>query len=215
MRITQTLVLATNNSEKFEEFKTLFTGYPELHLTPASSLIANSEKLGFVEKHDTYLENAIAKARVVNRACHSPSLGDDSGLEVKSLGDLPGPRSRRFAPKAASGESKITQDRANLEHLLKEIKKAGGGTEAQFVCTLALVIEGILLHATGALEGNIIDLPRGVGGFGYDPVFVPKGMTKTLAEMTLNEKNLISHRAKALHALMSQVRARGISFAKP
>ncbi len=215
MRITQTLVLATNNSEKFEEFKTLFTGYPELHLTPASAVLANPDKLELVETGDTYLENAIAKARSVNRACHSPCLGDDSGLEVKALGDLPGPKSRRFAPKAAPGTDKLTADRANTEHLLKEIKKKGGGTEAQFVCTLALVIEGILLHASGSLEGNIIDIPRGNMGFGYDPVFVPKGMTKTLAEMTLNEKNLISHRAKALHALMTQVRARGISFAKP
>ena len=81
--------------------------------------------------------------------------------------------------------------------------------------TLALLVEGILVHATGTLEGTIAEGPRGSNGFGYDPVFIPKGSQKTLAEMSENEKNSISHRARAVQELVTQLKARGIVLAKP
>jgi XTP/dITP diphosphohydrolase len=125
-------------------------------------------------------------------------------------------KSARFA-KAPSGAklSRIEQDKANIELLLSELKKSGGSREARFVTTLALLVEGILVHATGVLEGTIAEGPRGANGFGYDPIFVPKGSQKTLAEMTENEKNAISHRARAVQELLAQIKARGIVLAKP
>jgi XTP/dITP diphosphohydrolase len=210
MRLSNKVILATTNRNKFEEFSILLNAYPEIELVLAEDLVRNSEQLQFVEKHDTYLENAIAKARLANHACHYPSLADDSGLEVKALGGKPGVRSHRFAPP----QPRMTQDEANVKHLLSEMK-TGVSREAQFVCTLALVIEGILLHASGILEGTIASAPRGTNGFGYDSVFIPNGSTKTLAEMTNTEKNAISHRLKALQEIMVLVKSHGIVFVKP
>ena len=86
---------------------------------------------------------------------------------------------------------------------------------ARFVTSLAMCMEGILVHVSGELAGKIADEPRGDQGFGYDSVFIPEGSTKTLGEMTEAEKNSLSHRAKAVHELMRQVRLRGIVLAKP
>lgn len=212
MRLSNQIVLASTNSEKFNEVAALLKAYPPLALIPADEMVRNADKLGFVERHDTYLENAIAKARLVNHGCHYPALADDSGLEVDSLGGKPGVRSHRYAiPKAG-----VPQSIANIEKLLNELKgKKGSERKARFVCCLALTIEGLLVHATGILEGIITEEPRGDLGFGYDPVFMPNGSVKTLGEMTGEEKNSISHRARALEELMAQIKARGIVFAKP
>lgn len=210
MRLSNKIVLASTNREKFEEFTSILKGYPEIELLPAEPLIRNAERLSLVETHSTYLENALAKARLGNQASHYPSLADDSGLEVEALGGRPGVRSHRYAPLKAN----VSQDQANLDLLMQELKTTHIRS-ARFVCSLALVIEGILLHATGVLEGTLIESPRGSHGFGYDPLFIPKGETRTLAEMTLTEKNTISHRAKAVHALMVQIKGHGIVFAKP
>lgn len=209
MRVSSQIVIATTNQDKVEEFKALFSAYPEVEPIGAASIVHNIQKLGFVEKYDSYLENAIAKARIISAACHYPVIADDSGLEVEALGWKPGVRSHRYAPSKAG----VTQDQANIELLLKEI---GHGTRnARFVCTLTLLIEGILIHSTGILEGSIAQAPRGTNGFGYDPIFIPRGSTKTFAEMTDGEKNSISHRAKATHELMAEVKSHGIVFVKP
>ena len=184
--------------------------YPEIELTPASEILRNPEKLGLAENHTTYLENATAKARLANQASHYPSLADDSGLEVFELEGKPGVRSHRFAlPRAG-----MSQDQANREQVLEEMKSKKNRS-ARFTCTLALVIEGVLIHATGTLEGTLTDAPRGAHGFGYDSIFVPANSQKTLAEMTQEEKNAISHRAVALKILMNQIKEYGIVFVKP
>jgi XTP/dITP diphosphohydrolase len=210
MRLSHRILLATLNHDKFEEFKSLFSSYPDIELVPADQVLRNAENLKFVERHDTYLENAIAKARLANHGAHYPCLADDSGIEVEALGGKPGVRSHRYATAKAG----MTQDQANIELLLREIKGTSQ-RNARFVCTLALLVEGVMIHSTGILEGTLIDTPRGAHGFGYDPVFIPKGSAKTLAEMTEGEKNTISHRAKALHELMAQVKSHGMVFAKP
>jgi XTP/dITP diphosphohydrolase len=210
MRLSNRVVLATLNRNKFEEFRSILKTYPEIELVPAEELLRNAENLQFVENYATYLDNAVAKARLCNLGTHYPSLADDSGLEVTALDGRPGPMSHRYAPP----QPKKSQDQANVELLLKEIKSASLRS-ARFVCTVVLVIEGILIHSTGTLEGSIAEEPRGQLGFGYDPVFVPAGEKRTLAEMTAEEKNKISHRAKAIHQLMLNVKAHGISFAKP
>jgi XTP/dITP diphosphohydrolase len=209
MRLSNKVLLATQNREKYDEFRALFTSYSEIDLVMAKEILRNVQGLSLVENHATYLENATAKARLVNVSAHYPALGDDSGLEVMALEGKLGVRSHRYAaPKAG-----MSQDQANNELLLKEL--AGKPRDARFVCTLALVIEGLSISATGTLDGTIIEAPRGAHGFGYDPLFVPKGQNKTLAEMLSAEKNAISHRAKALHELMAKVKTHGIVFAKP
>jgi len=209
MRVTKTLVIATHNRGKHTEFKALFQPYADLNIVMAGSILRNAERLGSSEIFDTYLENAMAKARLVSFATHYPALADDSGLEVLALDGKPGPRSDRFAPPLAG----ISQTQANMDHLLRQIPP-GSPMDARFVCTLVLIIEGIALHATGTLEGTIITSPRGTAGFGYDPIFVPKGGTKTLAELSPGEKNAISHRARALRDLMEQINAHGIVMAR-
>jgi XTP/dITP diphosphohydrolase len=210
MRLSNRILMASTNRNKFEEFRTLFSAYPEIDLVPAHELLRNPEKLGYVERFSTYSENSAAKARLANDGSHYPALADDSGLEVEGLGWKPGVRSHRYATPRAG----ISQDQANNDLLLSELG-ANKSRNARFVCTLSLVIEGVMLHATGTLEGTIASSPKGTNGFGYDPLFVPKGSSRTFAEMTDSEKNMISHRAKALHELMAQVKSHGIVFVKP
>ena len=212
MRSSNILVLASTNRHKFEEFTTLFEASPEIRIHPAESHLRNADKLGLVETSDHYYDNAIAKARACNHGCHYPSLADDSGLEVDALGGKPGVRSHRFAiPKA--GE---TQDAANVKKLLETLKAVPDGKRtARFVCHLALVMEGALLHVVGTMEGSIAHDVRGEDGFGYDPIFIPKGETRTLAELGTAAKNKISHRALAVHALLEELKIRELILAKP
>ena len=199
MRASPKIVFASTNSDKFREMKALVAKYPGVELISPEGLIRNADKIGVVETFSTYAENAAAKARLVNQGCHYPTLADDSGVEVLALEGQPGVRSARS----------WTPD------TLLTAMKGQTHRDARFVCTLALVIEGTLLTATGILEGTIIDAPRGSNGFSYDPIFVPKGESRTLAEMTETEKNQISHRSVALAKLMQECMASGIQFAKP
>lgn len=213
MRLANHMVLASTNIHKYREFKALLAIHAsdcQIELVPADGVLANADKLEYVEVHHTYLENAVAKARLANQGCHYPCLGDDSGLEVMALEGKPGVRSRRFALARAG----VSQDEANMQALLDALK-GKSDRSARFVCTLALMVEGVLVHATGVLEGTIAERPTGKNGFGYDPIFVPAGQTRSLAEMTDSEKNSLSHRAKALQALMAEVRARSMVLAKP
>lgn len=217
MRQCDRIVIATSSVHKFDEFKSLFSAYGNIEILMARDVLRNADKVNAVESTVSYLENASAKARLVNQGCHYPALADDSGLEVDALQGKPGVLSARFAPFRAG----VSRDQANREFLLEELKKKlpkdhlRTDRSARFVATLALEIEGVLISSVGVLEGTITDAPRGEGGFGYDPIFVPKGFQKTLAEMTLAEKNSISHRAKALQELMNKSAAMGLIFAKP
>jgi XTP/dITP diphosphohydrolase len=146
------------------------------------------------ENFDTYSENAIAKARVYAAATGLLALADDSGLEVEALGDGPGVRSARYA-----GEHASDADRRQL--LLSELTKTGDtNRRARFVSAVAIAnADGDVLNvAEGICEGTITGAPRGSGGFGYDPLFVPDGYDQTFAELSEEIKNGISHRARAL-----------------
>ena len=210
MRLSNQIVLASTNRGKFEEFRDLLKPYSQIELLSAEEIVRNPAKLKHAEQYSTYLENSAAKARLINLASHYPALADDSGLEVEALAGKPGVYSARYAPPVAG----LSQDQANVRRLLEDLKDASN-LKARFVCTLSLVIEGILIHSTGVLEGTLIRTPRGENGFGYDPIFVPSGSSKTLAEMSDVEKNTISHRAKALQDLMNQAKAHSLVFAKP
>ena len=212
MRASHKIVLASTNHDKLSEFRSLLKPYGDLELIAADEILANADKLDFVETHDTYLENAVAKARVANHGAHYPCFADDSGLEVQALEGRPGVRTRRYAiPK--NGQS---QGDANIEKLLLELKGVPADKRAaRFVTSLAFMVEGILVTSTGTLEGTIAEAPRGLNGFGYDPIFVPKGSNRSLAEMSDDEKNALSHRARALKELFAQIETKGITFVKP
>ena len=204
--------MASTNRHKFEEFTALLRKSTEIHLVPVQELIRNADKLSLVETSDQYLENALAKARTCNQGCHYPSLADDSGLEVNALDGRPGVRSHRYAiPKAGQ-----TQDQANIQKMLEELKSVPiGKRSAHFVCCLAVVLEGVAVHALGVLEGSIATEPRGKDGFGYDPIFIPEGYTQTWAELGPEVKAKISHRAVALTSLLEEMKKQEIVLAKP
>lgn len=185
------IVLASGNAGKIAEFRALLAalGY---EVVPQSELgIAPAE-----EPHATFLENALAKARHAARCSGKPALADDSGLCVAALGGAPGVRSARLG-----GEP--SDDARNNAELLRRL--AGqADRSAHYVCVLAALRaadDPEPLVAEGRWHGRIIDVPRGAGGFGYDPYFLVDGVQMTAAELAPEHKNRISHRALAMREL--------------
>lgn len=183
------LVLATRNPDKIREIKKALEGL-ELKILTFEDF---SDFPRVEEKGTTLRENALQKARVVTRATGKLSLADDSGLEVEWLRGAPGVFSSRFA-----GENVTYQDNnRKLLSLLKGVPE--DKRKATFRCVMAICnLRGKEMVVEGSCPGKITTQPRGEGGFGYDPIFQPQGLNKTFAQLPLPEKNLISHRAKAL-----------------
>jgi XTP/dITP diphosphohydrolase len=148
------------------------------------------------EPHDTYLHNALEKARAVAQVLGVPAIADDSGIEVDALDGGPGPRSARFAGEGAS-------DADNLAKLIGLVADLEPDTRtARYRCVAAIAWpDGRTMHAEGTCDGTLIRQPRGDRGFGYDPVFVPQGERRTMAELGDEEKDRISHRGRAFRAL--------------
>ncbi len=182
------LLLATNNKGKLREYRRLLQGIPYDIVTPADWGITAE----VVETGATFEENAILKATTFASASSLLTLADDSGLEVDALGGAPGALSHRFA-----GENATDADR--IAFLLAKLKDAPEKNRAaQFRCVIAIAEPaGRVEICYGTCKGLIIAKPRGTNGFGYDPVFYLPELGKTMAELTLREKNLISHRARA------------------
>ena len=175
MRPTSRIVLASTNEHKLREVREIFAAYPEIEIIPAHELTRNAGKLGAVENFDTYSANAEAKARLVNRATHYPSLADDTGLEVDALDGRPGVRSHRFAPPRPG----MSQDKANIDLLLAELaKRPDSSRTARFVCTVALTMEGLTITATGTLNGTILTAPRTTGWMTLWPSPLPTIATR-------------------------------------
>lgn len=190
-----TIVVATNNPGKLKEFKLLL---PNFNIISQSSLgIVPEEELG-----ETFFENSLQKARVANTASGKTSLGDDSGLIVPALNNLPGLRSARYAHESAT-------DDENRQYLKNELEKLKlNQAKAYFVCVLVLVrnsADPFPLIATGIFEGSVKTTMRGENGFGYDPMFYPKDSDFSLGEMDKNEKALLSHRGKAIQILKNKI----------
>ena len=184
------VVLATKNPHKVEEILAILGDIPGIEwLTFREISFSGVEEVG-----ETLEENAVLKATAVARETGLPALAEDTGLEVEALGGAPGVRSARFA-----GEDK--DYRANNEKLLRLLEGVRN-RRARFhtVAVLALP-DGRMWKTEGVLKGKIAEAPRGEHGFGYDPLFVPEGETRTLAEMLPEEKNVISHRRRALEAM--------------
>ena len=184
------VVLATRNKGKVKEFAELLKSVVENVI----SLDDLESPPDVVEDGETFLENALKKARTIAAYSGKPTLADDSGLVVEALGGRPGVYSARYGGEGAT-------DRDNIAKLLEEL---GNRTDrgAKFVCVLALVFpDGREFIAEGECAGEILDGPRGEGGFGYDPVFHLPERGKTMAEVGSLVKNEISHRARAVKNL--------------
>ena len=192
------LVLATRNRGKMREIQELLGGL-DLRILTFSDF---EDWPALEEKGYSFEENAAAKAGTLARWAGMPALADDSGLEVEALGGEPGVRSARYA--GMQGD-----DAANIARLLARMQGIPVGRRtARFVCVLALASpSGESLAIRETCEGTIGEAPRGGHGFGYDPVFLPAGMDRTMAELTRGEKNSISHRGKALRRLRTLLEA--------
>jgi XTP/dITP diphosphohydrolase len=184
-----TVVLATRNQGKVEEFRRLVAGFP-VSLKGIEDYLAPTVK----EDGETFEENALKKACQTSRAIGFPVMADDSGLEVTALGGQPGVRSARFA---GAG----TSDQANNSKLL-DLMKGQVDRTGRFVCVIAVARpNGEWRVFRGTCEGIILEKPLGDQGFGYDPVFFHLPSGKTFAEMSTEEKNRVSHRGKAMSQL--------------
>ncbi|HLU62798.1 MAG TPA: RdgB/HAM1 family non-canonical purine NTP pyrophosphatase [Gammaproteobacteria bacterium] len=189
------LVLASGNAGKLAEIARL--------LEPLGLVIRTQTEFGITPPEETglsFIENAILKARHAARLSGLPALADDSGLEVDFLNGAPGIYSARYA-----GED--GNDAANNHKLLGALEGVPAGQRsARFRCVIALLRHAedpMPLVATGTWEGRILEAPRGEGGFGYDPLFLPAGLERTAAELGKAEKNRLSHRGQALQALLA------------
>lgn len=212
MRTTNIIMLGSLSRGKYKEYKKLFKSYPEIDFRPLTDFAWNPDAFKEVEHANTYYDNAFLKAKLAHLTAKVPTFSDDSGLEVHALNGKPGVHSHRYAtPK--DGE---TQDQANNKKLLDELKSVSKDKRtARFVCTIVFIVEGLILSATGAVDGTILEQPRGNQGFGYDPLFLPNGYTKTFAEMSAEDKNKISHRAMALNHLMSLIKEKNVQLVRP
>ena len=187
------IVLATRNDGKLAELRRILAGLDVELVTAAELGLPQIDEAG-----ETFVENALAKARAAVEATGLPALADDSGLVVDQLQGAPGVRSARFAGPEADDETNL---KLVLEGLL-----GSPGRSARFVCAAALVApDGREWTAEGVLDGHIVDEPRGQHGFGYDPIFQPVGELRTTAEMSPEEKDAISHRGRAFRAIRPAV----------
>ena len=198
---TNHLVVATTNRGKLEELRALLAGL-DVAVLGVGEVLRDPPVI--VEDGATFADNAIKKARSIAQATMMLSLADDSGLEVDALDGRPGVHSARFAHERAT-------DAENNAALLSALDALGDRahdpavSRARFRCVLALVDpftdDGAPLLTEGSCEGTITRTPRGAGGFGYDPLFVVEGGERTLAELSEDEKNAVSHRSRAFAAM--------------
>ncbi len=190
------LVVASSNPGKRREVQALAAGHPiELQLFPDYDSLPPFEEI-----YPTFAENAAGKALHYSRYISLPVIADDSGLVVPALGGAPGPKSARYAGAGAS-------DADRVKKLLEELRgKNAGARRARFVCVQALAQSGkIIAVFSDFVEGVLLDAPRGVGGFGYDPLFLYAPLGKTFAEIPREQKNQFSHRGKSFRKLLSFV----------
>ena len=184
------LVFATNNQHKVDEIRKVLPQSLEIITLKEAGI-----DIDIPEPYETLEENAIEKCSVIHKMISANCFSEDTGLEVAALNGEPGVKSARYA-----GEGRNTQDNIN-----KLIHKLKGNTnrEARFRTVVALIWNNEQHLFEGICNGHIIDAQTGMEGFGYDPVFIPDGSDKTFAEMSLEEKNKFSHRAKAVAKLIA------------
>ena len=191
------LIIASNNTHKIHEIKQILSGKFDEILSLREAGVDHET----VEDGKTFMENALKKAREIAAITGQASLADDSGLCVRALGGEPGIYSARYAGK--KGEHTCDSDN---NALLLENMRDKTDRSAYFTCAIALVYpDGREVCAEGFMHGSILDAPRGKAGFGYDPLFLPTAETRTVAELSDEEKNAISHRGDALKNLLAKI----------
>jgi XTP/dITP diphosphohydrolase len=192
------LIVATRNDHKLRELQEIL---PEVELVPLPEGVVMPPETGV-----TYADNALLKARATHEATGEPTIADDSGISVTALGGNPGVHSARFAGPDATDEQ-------NLDLLISQIARHDDRSAA-YVCVIAHIdADGDERLFEGRCEGTLITEPRGSGGFGYDPAFVPldtgHGDERTMAELDADEKHAISHRGRAARALADALWPKG------
>ncbi len=196
------VVLASRHPGKAAELRQLLRGVPwrllELDQAPGG------HEIEWEEDGSSYLENATIKARAVCAGTNLPSLADDSGIEVRALGGWPGIHTARWMGEGATPAQLLQGLISRISSLTEE------GRRASFVCALALALpvdggETSLIVTEARLDGTLVTAPRGRRGFGYDPIFVPRGEQRTMAEMSQAHKDEISHRAMAARQLLAKL----------
>ena len=191
------LIIASNNAHKIYEIKKILSGKFDEIVSLREAGISHET----VEDGKTFVENALKKAREICLISGECALADDSGITAHALGDEPGIYSARYASKTDGNAN----DEDNNALLLKNLSDKEDKS-AHYTAAIALVYpSGREVTAEGYMYGKIIDTPRGDRGFGYDPIFVKDGEERTVAEMTDEEKNAVSHRANALKELLSKI----------
>ena len=194
--MTATLLLATNNPHKVEEFRSIFLPYDVILQTPADLGLFNE----VIESGNTYLENACLKALPYWQDGQNRVLADDSGLEVEALQGAPGIHSHRFLP----DPNATSHDRCL--YLLERLQGMPRPWRAAFHCEVVLLTrQGALFTSHGICTGQIIPEFRGENGFGYDPIFLVDGTDQTMAELDPARKNHLSHRGKAALGMIKQL----------
>lgn len=194
--MTLTLLLATNNPHKVEEFRSIFLPYDVILQTPAELGLVNDVN----ENGNTYFENARLKAQAYWQEGQNMVLADDSGLEVNALEGAPGIHSHRFLP----DPNATSRDRCL--YLLEHLKSSPRPWRASFHCEVVLLTrQGTIFTSHGVCTGQIIPEFRGENGFGYDPIFLVDGTNHTMAELDLATKNQLSHRGKAVSGMIAQL----------
>ena len=198
--MSKRIILASNNPGKLHEFNALLGGI-DIEVVPQSDYgVPEAEETG-----QTFVENALLKARHASRLTDLPALADDSGLEVDALNGAPGIYSARFAGKGASDEQNLVKLLADLEGLPEDQRSA------RFQCLLVYLrheLDPTPLICQGTWEGRILTAPRGKNGFGYDPVFYVASHGCSSAELPAEVKNALSHRGQALRALLAALSRR-------
>ena len=192
------IALATHNRHKLRELARICADWP---VEWVSIETADPGDFPDVEETgDTYLETATLKAQAVAEALHLPAVADDSGIEVDGLGGRPGPRSARYAGEHAT-------DQENLRALIQAVRGIPrAGRTARYRCVAVLASpDGPSQDAEGVCEGTLRTAPAGSGGFGYDPIFEPVGWEATMAELTDEQKDRISHRGRAFRGLREAI----------
>lgn len=194
------IVAATTNPGKVKEIKKILSDYEILSLADVGISV------DVEENGETFRENAYIKAYEISKLCNLPVLADDSGLEVEALGGRPGVYSARYAGEDSPYSVKI----ASLAEELKNVPK--DERRAQFACAVCLILpDGTKIEAEGvSCPGILLESPRGENGFGYDPVFYCPDYGKTFSEMSMEEKNAVSHRNAALLALLNKIKGENL-----
>jgi XTP/dITP diphosphohydrolase len=194
------LLVATNNAGKVRELSQLLSDFPlRLRLLGEFPDVEEAEETGA-----TFVENAVIKARYYSTRTGLLTLSDDSGLAVDALGGAPGVYSARYAGREATYAERMSK-------LLGELDATGDAERrARFVCVIAVAdpVAGTLHTFEGECRGRLAHTPRGTGGFGYDPLFIPDGHDRTFGELPADIKHRLSHRARALHKAARHLRER-------